>query len=360
MIPYLHEALVCVGIYTTGILLTVAISSIFTATFDYDNKHVIVTGGSSGIGLECAKLYAKKGANVTIVARDKGRLDDSLKQVRACQLEGRRAMSVSVDTGSNQATVDAALSECLREFGPADVLVNSAGTSIEGAFDKIADTEFERMMRINLLGSIYPTRAIIEGMKMKGSGRIVFVSSQIAQAALHGYTAYAASKWALRGLAESLQMELKPYGILVSVSYPPDTDTPGYKVEMITKSDITKKLSESGSVFAPADVAKDIINYSTKGYFNISTGLEGWVLKQVHPGMSPINNIWEAVQGIIFSPLCKVIAVFSILGWQSECASYTKKQQKAAAVTHSDKNPKTPSKQAATMRVTRNSAKKAL
>jgi 3-dehydrosphinganine reductase len=54
------------------------------------------------------------------------------------------------------------------------------------------------------------------------------VTNQVAQAAIYGYTAYAASKWAIRGLAESLQMELRPFNILVAVSYPPDTDTPGY------------------------------------------------------------------------------------------------------------------------------------
>lgn len=66
------------------------------------------------------------------------------------------------------------------------------------------------------------------------------------QAAIHGYTAYAASKWALRGLAEALQMECKPFNIYISVSYPPDTDTPGYKEEMTTKPDLTKTISESG------------------------------------------------------------------------------------------------------------------
>ena len=360
MIPYLNEILFCVGVYSLGILLTIAISTIFTATFDYDNKHVIVTGGSSGIGLECAKLYAGKGANVTIVARDKVKLDNALAEIRVCQLDGRRAMGVSADTGSDQATVDAALSECLRDFGPADVLVNCAGTSIAGEFDKLATSEFERMMRTNLLGSVYPTRAIIEGMKTKGNGRIVFVSSQVGQAAIHGFTAYAASKWALRGLAEAIQMEVKPHGILVSVSYPPDTDTPGYKEEMKTKLELTKKLSESGSVFTAAVVAKDIVEYSAKGYFCISTGLDGWLLKQVHPGMSPINNIWEVAQGILFGPICKIIAVFYILGWQWECENYSKKQKNAEVVTDSHKNQKTPSKGVPTMRVTRNSAKKVL
>ena len=155
-------------------------------------------------------------------------------------------------------------------------------------------------------------------------------------------------------------MEVKPHGILVSVAYPPDTDTPGYEEEMLTKTELTKKLSESGSLFSAAAVAKDVVKYSAKGYYSISTGPVGWLLKQVHPGMSPINNIWEVAQGILFSPICRIIAIFCIIGWQWEISDYNKKQLMAKSATDSDKNQTTPSKGVPTMRVTRNSAKKSL
>lgn len=135
------------------------------------------------------------------------------------------------------------------------------------------------------------------------------------QAAIYGYTAYAASKWALRGLAEALQMEVKPYSIYVSVSYPPDTDTPGYQEEMQTKPPLTKKISESGSVFVPQDVAQDLVRYSARGYFGISTGLDGWLLKQVHGGMSPVNNFWEAAQQVLFSGPLRMVAMVYIVMW---------------------------------------------
>ena len=326
IIPYQSELLVSLAIFVALLLSLISISSLSTARFDYDGKHVIVTGGSSGIGLECAKIYAKKGANVTIIARDKARLSKAVDEVEACKVEGRRILSISVDVSSSQEAVNLAIASCLRESGSADVLLNCAGISVAGEFDKMDSADFERMLRVNVLGSIYPTRAVLEGMKLKGNGRIVFVSSQAGQAAIHGFSAYAPSKWALRGLAEALQMEVKPFGILVSVAYPPDTDTPGYKEEMITKPEITKKLSESGSVFSPVIVANDIVTYSAKGYFGISTGLDGWLLKQVHPGMTPCNNVWEVTQGILFSPLCRFIALFYIIAWGWECNSFVKKQ----------------------------------
>lgn len=107
----------------------------------------------------------------------------------------QKIISVSVDTGSTQEKVTEALAPAVADMGSVDVLVNCAGISIAGEFDNLDPQEFERMLRVNVLGSIYPTRAVIGGMKAncphKGGGRIIFVSSQVAQVAIHGYTAYA-------------------------------------------------------------------------------------------------------------------------------------------------------------------------
>jgi hypothetical protein len=114
-------------------------------------------------------------------------------------------------------------------------------------------------------------------------------------------------------------MEVKPFGIYVSVAYPPDTDTPGYKAEMLSKPSLTARLSEAGSVFQPDKVAKDICRGSALGYFGIATGLDGWMLKQVHPGMSPVHNAWEVLIQILFSPLCRLISVFYLLYFDQMC-----------------------------------------
>ena len=273
------------------------------------------------------------GARVTIVARNQKKLDVALKQISPyCEANNQKAMAISCDTS-------ASFEECQKKLvtddvGTVDVLVNCAGTSIAGSFDALDIDSFENMLKTNVLGSIYPTRALLPGMKEKSAkgGRIVFVASQVAQVAIYGYTAYAASKWALRGLAEALQMEVKPYGIMVSICYPPDTETPGYEAEMLTKPDITKRLSESGDVFSSDDVADDIVTYSAKGYFGISTGFDGWLLKQLHPGMSPINNLWEVWQGILFSGLARFISLFYIAGWDSECYDAAQKHMNESKI----------------------------
>lgn len=93
----------------------------------------------------------------------------------------------------------------------------------------------KNIMKVNYIGSVYCTRAVLNSMKSRKFGRIAFVSSQAGQIGVFGYTAYSASKYALRGFAGSLQMELKPYNIYVTLSYPPDTDTPGLKQELLAR-----------------------------------------------------------------------------------------------------------------------------
>lgn len=288
------------------------------------NTHVVITGGSSGIGLALAKEYVSRGASVTIVARNPEMLATASGELRALvssihndQPNEQIIRTVSVDCASSENKIKLAFDAS--SVPNCDILVNCAGVSIAGAFDDLPIEEFERMMRINLLGSVYPTRVLLPCMKQRGKGIIVFVSSQVAQVAIHGYSAYAASKWAVRGLAEALAMEVKPWGISVSVAYPPDTDTPGYKEEMKTKPSLTSKLSSAGIVFTSQAVAKDIIEYSNMGYFGISTGLDGWLLKQLHPGMTPISNLWEVLQQIAFSGLSRLIAVFYIASFDQMC-----------------------------------------
>jgi NAD(P)-dependent dehydrogenase (short-subunit alcohol dehydrogenase family) len=153
-------------------------------------RHVLVTGGSSGIGLEVARLYIIKGFKVTIVARNKQKLEEArhelartLKDVfrePSVRVEDR-IMAISCDVGSNEAEVQKAFQPAISKFGDVDILVNSAGTSIAGEFDELDSKEFERMLHINVLGSVYPTRVVVPAMKKNNMGRIVFVSSQVAQ-----------------------------------------------------------------------------------------------------------------------------------------------------------------------------------
>lgn len=335
LITYKFVALILCG----TIAFVMVVDFIFKRRMNYDGAHIMITGGSSGIGLALAKEYVVKGAHVTLIARDVSKLRQAISSLEkiAPRNESRILSFLSLDLSNDcyehiASTISSHIEQLSKSTGSnmaADVLINCAGTSIADTFVNLPASEFDRMLNVNVRGSILPTKAIVEGMIAKSkvstnkAGRIVFVASQVAQVSLHGFTAYGASKWALRGLAESLQMELKPHNIMVSVAYPPDTDTPGYQLEMIDKPFITKALSESGTVFSSEDVAKTIVKYSTLGYFGVSVGLDGWLLKQLHPGMTPLNSSWEVIQQILFAPIARFISIFYLLSWDWLCHKET-------------------------------------
>ena len=119
--------------------------------------------------------------------------------------------------------------------GPVDILINNAGIFKAVEFSQTKAKDFEDMIRVNYLGSVYCTKSVVDSMKQRRFGRIVFVSSQAGQIGIFGYTAYSSTKFALRGLAEALQMELKPSNVFITLAYPPDTNTPGLEAENLDK-----------------------------------------------------------------------------------------------------------------------------
>uniref|UniRef100_A0A803WEH3 3-dehydrosphinganine reductase n=1 Tax=Ficedula albicollis TaxID=59894 RepID=A0A803WEH3_FICAL len=195
-----------------------------------------VTGGSSGIGKCIAIECYKQGAFITLIARDENKLLQTKKEIEKYSVNDKQVvLCISVDVSKDYEQVENVLKQAQEKLGPVDMLVNCAGTSVTGKFEDIEVNSFERLMAVNYLGSVYPSRAVIATMKERRMGRIVFVSSQAGQLGLFGYTAYSPTKFALRGLAEALQMEVKPYNVYITVAYPPDTDTPGFAEESKTK-----------------------------------------------------------------------------------------------------------------------------
>lgn len=192
---------------------------------DLAGKHVLITGGSSGIGKAVAILCARKKALVTIVARNQNKLDEALEEITTAVVSAKvQARSADVTNLDNLSQV---INEASRQFSrPVDVLVCSAGATNPLRFEDLSMSDFEFVMKVNFLGIVNSVRAVLPGMKQRKSGRIVFVSSQVGQVGMFGYTAYASSKFAVRGFAECLYPEVKPFGVHLSVSYPPDTDTP--------------------------------------------------------------------------------------------------------------------------------------
>ncbi|XP_028329286.1 3-dehydrosphinganine reductase isoform X2 [Gouania willdenowi] len=306
--------LVAAAFIVAFVLLLYMISPLISPkALKLNGAHVVVTGGSSGIGKCIAMECYRQGAFITLVARDEEKLLHAKKEVEKCAINNKQVvLCISVDVSSDYSQVENVIKQAQEKLGPVDMLVNCAGTSISGKFEDVQVDRFKRLMEVNYLGSVYPTRAVITTMKERRMGRIIFVSSQAGQIGLFGYTPYSPSKFALRGLAESLQMEIKPYNIYVTVAFPPDTDTPGLAEENKTKPLETRLISETAGVCQPQHVAKIV-----QGNFLSSVGPDGYMLSALTCGMSPVTSITEGLQQIVTMGLFRTIALFYLGSFDS-------------------------------------------
>ena len=156
-------------------------------------------------------------------------------------------------------------------------------------------------MQTNYLGTVYTVHAMLPRMKR---GTIVLTSSVAGQIGVFGYTAYAPSKFALRGLAECLHMELLDSKIHVQLVYPPDTDTPGFHQENKDKPPETHLISEGMELMRPDRVARRMVHEATRARpkFSVYFALEGWMVSTLTAGMSPEASWLDVVtQGSMMS-----------------------------------------------------------
>lgn len=166
-------------------LLYVVLSGKLGSSKDLDltGKHVLVTGGSSGIGFSVAMESLSRGACVSIVARNQKKLNEA---EAALKQKSESVRAYALDVASEFAAVRSVFAHAAAQFGPVDILVNCAGTSVSGRFEDISLRDFQRLLEVNYLGSVQATRAVIGAMKERRAGHVVFLSSQAGQIGLYG------------------------------------------------------------------------------------------------------------------------------------------------------------------------------
>lgn len=231
------------------------------------NKLVIITGGSSGIGQALARQLAAKGAHVQIWARREALLQETLSTLGG---EGHHAYAV-VDV-SKRKQVEAALESLYQQAGIPDMLINNAGITYPQYIEEIPLEKFEELMAVNYLGTVYPTQLLLPKMLARGSGHIVNVSSTAGFIGAFGYSAYGASKFAVRGYSDVLRSEMKFRGIKVSILFPPDTDTPMMADENEYKPFETKEISGSAGLLSADFVAQKAVAGIEKDRYLILPG----------------------------------------------------------------------------------------
>jgi 3-dehydrosphinganine reductase len=257
---------------------------------DFHQQHAIITGGSSGIGKATAKLLASQGWNISIIARDRAKLEAAKVEIAAQQSHSQQQILIFVADVADRLQIEPAINAAIQENSSVDLLITSAGIAHPGYFQQLPIEVFEQTMAVNYFGSLYCIKAVLPVMKQHKKGQIVLISSGAGLIGIYGYTPYSPSKFAVRGLAESLRGELKGLGINISLVYPPDTDTPQLEAENLTKPLETKIITGIAKTWTAEAVAGEIIQGIYNKKFIIAPGLEIRLLSRLHSLLAPGIN----------------------------------------------------------------------
>lgn len=179
-------------------------------------KIALVTGAGKGIGKAVALALAAEGVHMGLLARS----ESDLQQVAGAAAAKGVKVSVAVADITDIHAVNAAVEKVTRELGPIDILINNAGTAAFGGFLQLEPAQWENIIKVNLMGVYYTTRAVLPQMIDRKTGDIVNISSTAGQRGAAATSAYSASKFAVLGLTESLMQEVRKHNIRVTALTP--------------------------------------------------------------------------------------------------------------------------------------------
>jgi len=237
------------------------------------NRHILITGASGGIGSAVALALADAQTRLTLVARDPARLATVAQQVEA------KAASVNVLAADLSATAhfEPLIAAAIAAQGPIDVLINCAGVN---AFKRLAETEPELVGAIiatNILAPMLLSRAVLSQMLERRRGRIVNIGSVMGGVGFAGFSAYCASKFAVRGFSEALRRELDGSGVAVTYVAPRYTRTALNSAQMDRMAKAVKMNMD-----APEAVARAIVKAINGGKAEHAIGFVERILLRVN------------------------------------------------------------------------------
>ena len=180
-------------------------------------KVVLITGASSGFGEDAARLFAKEGCKVVLAARRLERLQSLAEDI---QNEGGEALAIPVDI-NEPAEIAVMVETTLDLYGKIDILFNNAGFGSMNWFENLKpERSIETVVRVNLIGTMLVTRAVIPHMLKRYQGHIINMGSVASLISPPLLTVYSASKYGVRAFTDALRREVAPFGIKVSGIYP--------------------------------------------------------------------------------------------------------------------------------------------
>lgn len=240
----------------------------------YRGKLALVSGGSSGIGLEVGKKLFELGCSVIILARSEEKLDFARSTLTAQEVPtDQYVWTYSVDV-SDYSAVEVVADKVISSIGIPDFIFNFAGVARPGYVEELPIEVYKWTMDIDYHGTVHVVKAFLPALLKRGSGHIINVSSLAGAIGVFGYTAYSGAKFAVRGFTDTLRSELKPKGIDVSIVFPPDTDTPQLAWESQYKPPETAIIAGSEKPLPAAYVAEIIVKDVANKKYQIVPGLE--------------------------------------------------------------------------------------
>ena len=215
------------------------------------NKVAVITGASSGIGLEVAKKFAAAGCRVVLIARESPRLASALEAVKKVKAD---ATAVALDV-----TDEAAVAKVFAGIGPVDILVNNAGVGFGTDLATAKMDDFRRIFETNVTGVFLCTRAVLPGMKDRKRGHVINVSSIVGKVANPTAPLYCASKHALNGYNSGLQQQVAADKIRVSMVSPAAVDTAYWDGRQVDRSKFLRPDEVAEAIFFVANQPEGVL-----------------------------------------------------------------------------------------------------
>jgi NAD(P)-dependent dehydrogenase (short-subunit alcohol dehydrogenase family) len=244
---------------------------------------VMITGASAGIGRATARAFAKRGACIGLLARDRGRLEATRAEVEAL---GGRGLVLVADVADENA-VEAAAKQLDDEFGPIDIWINNAMASVFAPITEMKPEEFRRVTEVTYLGYVWGTLAALRRMRPRHRGVIVQVGSALAYRGIPLQSAYCAAKHAIQGFTDSLRCELihDKTNIHVCQVEMPAVNTPQFAW---VRSRLPHKAEPVPPIYQPEVAADAIVFAATHRRRELYVGLptvEAIVGNKIAPGL---------------------------------------------------------------------------